>query len=50
MGIRCVNAIKIDIHSLTHKRLQFKAQTNKINADMYRASGFSPAQSPAMFI
>ncbi|KAA3606595.1 MAG: hypothetical protein D8M57_10510 [Candidatus Scalindua sp. AMX11] len=39
-----------DINRLTPEKLKFKAQTNKINADMYRAIGFYPSQSPAMFI
>ncbi|MDR4499254.1 MAG: hypothetical protein MRK02_15250 [Candidatus Scalindua sp.] len=41
---------KKDLNTLTPEKLQFKAQTNKISADIYRAIGFYPAQAQSLFI
>ncbi len=41
---------KEDINSLTPEKLQFKAHTNKVNSDIYRAIGFFPSQSQGLFI
>ncbi len=41
---------KNDISTLTPEKLQFKSQMSKVNADIYRAIGFYPSQSPALFI
>ena len=41
---------KKDINTLTAEKLQFKAQTNKISADMLRSMGFYPTQAKSLLI
>ncbi|MCP4987793.1 MAG: hypothetical protein GY928_17580 [Colwellia sp.] len=41
---------KNDINTLTPEKLKFKALTNKISADIYRAIGFFPSQSQGLFV